>query len=92
MANNDTEGQVTPFYLPTSDGEKLFCWHVLPLNVYLEHETELANLAHGDVLESDDFIAGLGAKLLRKDPESKLVVNFHGVSSHSPLFTMQMDT
>ncbi|KAK3217458.1 hypothetical protein GRF29_1g3116640, partial [Pseudopithomyces chartarum] len=72
------KGQVTPFYLPTSDGEKLFCWHVLPLNIYLEHETELANLAHEDVLESDEFIAGLGAKLLRKDPESKLVVNFHG--------------
>ena len=88
IANVIIEGQVTPFYLPTADGEKLFCWHVLPLDVYFEHETELANLASEEALDSDDFIAGLGAKLLRKDAESKLVVNFHGVSFSSLPFSM----
>jgi hypothetical protein len=73
----DTEGQVTPFWLDTSDGEKLFCWHVLPLDVYLQHEQEIFQKTLGGV--TDDFAATVGAKLLRKDGKSKVVVNFHGV-------------
>lgn len=74
------EGQVTPFWLDTSDGEKLFCWHVLPLDVYLEHEKELVSRVQDDVLESEDFTRSLGARLLAGDEEARLVVNFHGVS------------
>jgi pimeloyl-ACP methyl ester carboxylesterase len=77
-ADVDTEGQVTPFWLDTSDGEKLFCWHVLPLDVYLEHEQEVAQKTLGGV--SEDFTTTIGAKMLRKDAKSKVVVNFHGVS------------
>jgi hypothetical protein len=33
---------VQPFYLETSDNERLFCWHVLPLDVYLQNEEQLA--------------------------------------------------
>ncbi|KAL5119544.1 hypothetical protein ACEQ8H_002609 [Pleosporales sp. CAS-2024a] len=75
------KGQVQPFWLDTTDGEKLFCWHVLPLNVYFEHEVELVQasstgeIAHG--LEGT-----VGAKLLKRDGESKLVVNFHGNAEH----------
>lgn len=76
-ANSCVEGQVTPFWLDTSDGEKLFCWHVLPLDVYLENEHEVMQKSVGGAVE--DFRATIGAKLLKKDAKSKVVVNFHGV-------------
>lgn len=73
------EGQVQPFWLDTSDGEKLFCYHVLPLDVYLEHESELVQaVTTGEVV--DELESTVGAKLLKKDAESRVVVNFHGVS------------
>jgi hypothetical protein len=68
---------VTPFHLNTTDGETLFCWHVLPLDVYLENESELVQKATGLVEDLKDTV---GAKLLRMDPLSKVVVNSHGVS------------
>jgi hypothetical protein len=77
LANVDAEGQVTPFWLDTSDGEKLFCWHVLPMDVYLENEHEVVQKTLGGVAE--DFTATIAAKLLKKDVKSKVVVNFHGV-------------
>lgn len=74
------EGQVKPFWLDTADGEKLFCWHVLPLDVYLENEHELVMAARpGEVV--DELKGTLGERLLRRDTESRVVVNFHGVSS-----------
>jgi hypothetical protein len=50
---------------------------VLPLDVYLEHEHEVFQKTLGGVTE--DFAATVGAKLLKKDGKSKVVVNFHGV-------------
>jgi hypothetical protein len=72
-----SEGQVTPFRLETTDGERLFCWHVLPLDVYLANENELVQKATGVV---DDLKGTVGYKLLKNDPKGKIVVNFHGVS------------
>jgi hypothetical protein len=73
------EGQVQPFWLDTSDGEKLSCWHVLPLDVYLENESELIQVtSSGEVTEGLE--GTVAAKLLKRDPESRVVVNFHGVS------------
>jgi hypothetical protein len=74
------EGQVQPFWLTTADSEKLFCWHVIPLDVYLENEQELFTAAvSGDVAE--ELKGTVGEKLLSSDPESRVVVNFHGVGS-----------
>jgi hypothetical protein len=74
------EGQVQPFWLTTADEEKLFCWHVLPLDVYLENEYELFTSAvSGEIAE--ELKGTVGEKLLSSDPDSKVVVNFHGVSS-----------
>lgn len=67
---------MTPFNLTTSDGETLFCWHVLPLDVYLEHENELVQNTLGAV---DDLRETLGYKLLKRDAKGRVVVNFHGV-------------
>lgn len=50
---------------------------MLPLDVYLEHEQEVYQKTLGGVAE--DFTATVGAKLLKKDGKSKVVVNFHGV-------------
>lgn len=74
-----TEGQVTPFWLNTLDGEKLFCWHVLPLDVYLEHEQEIVQKTEAGVAE--DFSTTIAAKLLRKDVKSRVIINFNGVCS-----------
>lgn len=73
------KGQVQPFWLGTADGERLFCWHVVPMDVYLENENELVNAA-GEVVEGEDLGRTVAGRLLRRDAESKVVVNFHGVS------------
>lgn len=33
--------QVTPFFLESSDGEKLYAWHILPVELYRRHEAAL---------------------------------------------------
>ncbi|MCJ1266952.1 hypothetical protein MMC22_006837 [Lobaria immixta] len=69
------KNQVRPFNISTLDGETLFAWHVLPLALYAKHENLLLD-------EPTDFsvdIADTAAfKLLSRDPESRLVINFHG--------------
>ncbi|KAF1833822.1 hypothetical protein BDW02DRAFT_551808 [Decorospora gaudefroyi] len=71
------KGQVQPFWLDTLDGERLFCWHVLPLDVYLENEYELTTAdTVGEVVEG--LKGTVGEKLWRRDGESRAVVNFHG--------------
>lgn len=73
------EGQVQPFWMDTVDNERLFCWHVLPLDVYLQNEDQLA--MGTTTAEVVDGLKGTpGEKLLRSDPEARVVVNFHGVS------------
>ncbi|KAF3903705.1 hypothetical protein AA313_de0208985 [Arthrobotrys entomopaga] len=68
--------QVTPFSIKSSDGETLFAWHILPPELYRQHESELlaepaAGLVH-------DITARLSFKLLRDDPEAILILHMHG--------------
>jgi hypothetical protein len=51
---------------------------VLPLDVYLENENEIVQKAAGGVVE--DLKETVGWRLAERDPESRVVVNFHGVS------------
>lgn len=52
---------------------------MLPLDVYLENEHELViGATTGEAVE--ELKGTLGEKLLRRDGESRVVVNFHGVS------------
>lgn len=68
-----------PFWLTTTDDEQLFCWHVLPLDTYLQNEDQLVmSTTTGEVV--DELKGTIGGKLLRADPEARVVVNFHGVS------------
>lgn len=71
--------QATPFYIPTSDGEKLHAWHVLPLGAYLKNERAL--LAQGpEGGLAGRFQDSLNFRLLRDNPNARLVLYFHGTS------------
>lgn len=53
------KNQVTPFNIRTPDSEKLFAWHILPVDVYTRNEQTLRDQepAGGpvDVLETTAF-------------------------------------
>jgi abhydrolase domain-containing protein 12 len=71
--------QVTPFYIPTADGIQLHSWHVLPLATYEAHQQEL--LAQGpEAGLVENFEDTLNFRLLKENPNSRLVLYFHGTS------------
>jgi abhydrolase domain-containing protein 12 len=63
---------VTPFNFTTPDGETIHAWHVIPLGLYAKHEAELLQQAPG---LAEDITKTKGFKLLRDDPDSKLIIN-----------------
>lgn len=67
--------QVTPFNIISSDGETLYAWHILPIGLYRKNEEALIAEPSGFVL---DVKSRLSFKLLREDPEARLVLHFHG--------------
>ncbi|KAK5115789.1 hypothetical protein LTR62_000878 [Meristemomyces frigidus] len=69
--------QVTPFSIRSSSGQSLYAWHILPTGLYQKHEQGLLAEAPGHVA---DIITRLGFKLLRDDPEARLVIHFHGAA------------
>ncbi|KAF2755494.1 alpha/beta-hydrolase [Pseudovirgaria hyperparasitica] len=73
------KNQVTPFYLPTPDGERLYCWHILPLSIYAQHQDTITTQPAGPVA---DFTTTTAHALLRADPTSRIVINFHGNAGH----------
>ncbi|KAF9729240.1 hypothetical protein PMIN06_000139 [Paraphaeosphaeria minitans] len=68
------KNQVAPFRIPTKDGERLFAWLVAPLGVYSRHVRAFIEEApaHGDIERKQAF------KLLKEDPEARLVIYCHG--------------
>ncbi|KAL1844537.1 hypothetical protein VTK73DRAFT_2341 [Phialemonium thermophilum] len=72
----EQENQVTPFFLTTPDNERIYAWHVLPLPLYTRHEEELADQPTG---VSKNVAQTLNFKLLKGDPNAKLVISLHGV-------------
>jgi pimeloyl-ACP methyl ester carboxylesterase len=70
------KNQVTPFYIPTPDGEKLFAWHVLPLGLYMEHRDELVQQPTGKIIPNPTETRNL--QLMMSDPEARLIIHFHG--------------
>ncbi|PYI06536.1 alpha/beta-hydrolase [Aspergillus sclerotiicarbonarius CBS 121057] len=72
--------QVQPFNLATPDNETLYGWHLLPLHLCQEHEEELnANEPNGP---ADDYTQTPAFKLLKNDPNARVVVSFHGNAAH----------
>jgi abhydrolase domain-containing protein 12 len=66
--------QVTPFSI-RSDGAKLYAWHILPVELYRQHEQKLLTQPSGF---SSDITSHLSFQLLRNDPEAILIIHFHG--------------
>jgi abhydrolase domain-containing protein 12 len=66
--------QVTPFNIRTN-GNNLYAWHILPLELYRKYERELQAELSGKVA---DTTSRLAFKLLRDDPASRLVIHMHG--------------
>ncbi len=69
--------QVTPFSIKSSDGETLYAWHVLPVELYRQHELALTAEPAGFVL---DITSRLAFKLLRDDPDARLILHMHGAA------------
>ena len=72
-------GQVTPFTLATPDDETLQVWHILPLDIYVRHETALTAELHQsgnvpDITKTPSF------DLLRDDSSARVVLYFHGAA------------
>lgn len=69
--------QVTPFSFKSSDGEKLYSWHILPVELYRKHEATLLEEPVGFV---SDITSRHSFKLLHDDPDARLVLHFHGAA------------
>ncbi|KAL9611130.1 MAG: hypothetical protein Q9167_004210 [Letrouitia subvulpina] len=67
-------GQTTPFHIQSSGG-MLYAWHILPVELYRSHEIALTAEPCGF---TPNITARLGFKLLRDDPEARLVIHMHG--------------
>jgi abhydrolase domain-containing protein 12 len=69
--------QVTPFSINSSDSAALYAWHILPLELYREHEETL-------VTEPSGFVSNITSrhafKLLHDDPEARFVLHLHGAA------------
>ncbi|KUI58386.1 Abhydrolase domain-containing protein 12B [Cytospora mali] len=89
------KNQVTPFSLPVPDGETLYCWHILPLSVYTQHEDTLAKSSR---VPLDKYTSSEAFKLLKDDPDARLILSFHGNAGHiaqntrAPQFRMLTDS
>jgi hypothetical protein len=70
-AYGHAENQVIPFNLKTSDNETLYAWHMMPLPLYSEHEEAILKGPPGLV---DDITTTENFKVLREDPNSRLVI------------------
>lgn len=69
-----SHNQVTPFHIDTDDGVRLHAWHV-PIGAYRRNIDDLLSHERGV-----DFTESLNFRLLRDDPEARLVLYFHGTS------------
>lgn len=73
------KNQVTPFNLKTCDNESIYAWLISPLPLYLKHEDKLAAQ---DTAFCQDITSTENFKLVREDPEARLIVYFHGNAGH----------
>jgi len=69
------KNQITPFNFTTPDNETIYAWHVMPLGLYAKHESEILQQPPGC---AEDITKTKAFQLLRDDPDSRLIINFHG--------------
>ena len=68
-------GQVTPFSINSPTGDSLYAWHILPIELYRQYESALVMEPSGFV---SDINSRLAFKLLRDDPDARLIIHMHG--------------
>ncbi|KAG6367884.1 hypothetical protein INS49_002083 [Diaporthe citri] len=89
------KNQVTPFTLQAPDGPALYCWHILPLSVYTHKEADLSRASPAPL---DKHASSEAFRLLRDDPDARLILSFHGNAGHivqntrAPQYRMLTDT
>lgn len=72
--------QVQPFTVKTPDDQTIYCWHILPLHLYREHQAALsATPKLGDFAVASKRPT---LRLLLEDPNAVLVILFHGNAAH----------
>ncbi|KAL8753701.1 MAG: hypothetical protein Q9199_004869 [Rusavskia elegans] len=69
--------QVAPFSIRPSDGRALCAWHILPIELYRQHESTLLVEPSGFI---NDITSRTAFRLLRDDPEVRLVIHMHGAA------------
>ncbi|KAI9695400.1 MAG: hypothetical protein M1820_008655 [Bogoriella megaspora] len=69
--------QVTPFAITSHSGEKLYAWHILPLQLYKRHEIALLNEASG---YTPDITGRHAFTLLGNNPKARLIIHMHGAA------------
>ena len=69
--------QATPFSIKSSSGGTLYAWHILPIELYRQHELALIAESSGFVL---DITSRFAFKLLRDDPDARLIIHMHGAA------------
>lgn len=67
--------QTTPFAIKSSASETLYAWHILPIELYRQHELALVAEPSGFAV---DITSRLAFKLLRDDPDARLIIHLHG--------------
>ncbi|KAI4158042.1 MAG: hypothetical protein LQ342_007805 [Letrouitia transgressa] len=70
-------GQTTPFPIQSSNGGILYAWHILPIELYRHHELALTAEPYGF---TPNITTRLNFKLLRDDPEARLIIHMHGAA------------
>lgn len=77
------KSQIIPFDLETSDGETLYGWHILPLDVYAKNQATLIKKGNEAAqLDNLSILQNLALEILQDDPEARVVINFHGNAGH----------
>ena len=69
--------QATPFSIKSPTGGALFAWHILPIELYRQHESALVAEPSGFV---SDIKSRYAFQLLRDDPDARLILHFHGAA------------
>ena len=70
-------GQTTPFSIKSPLGDSLYAWHILPIELYRQHESALVAEPSGFV---SDITSRLAFRLLRDDPDARLIIHMHGAA------------
>lgn len=69
------KNQVTPFNIKTPDGETLYAWHVLPIDIYTRNEQSLRKEARPSSAPVPDFTMTQAFGLLTQDPDARVVIS-----------------